>query len=391
MKILQLCAKPPRPLVDGGCIAMNAITVGLTSTGHEVHTIAIKTDKHPGDEKKAAELRREIASYEEVYVDTRLKPIGALVSLVHGQSYNIARFESEALKQAIRSKAEEEDFDIVILESLFMMPNLSTIRKYSNAKVVLRAHNVEHKIWEGIAEDENSGLRGWYLNVLAKQLKAYEIEHLNNVDAIIPITDEDKAVFKDLGSIKPMFVSPYGMEFKDSNTQPKVDHVVHFGSMDWKPNQDGVRWLMNEVWPKVRKEKPDVKLLIAGRHIPSNFESKLAEGIEVIGEVHDAWEFLQRPAIITIPIHSGSGMRIKGIEGMAAGRPLVSTSLGAAGLGITHAKTGYIANTSEEFASAIITLLNDEGNVGNDGSHYIRKKFSLLSISEQLSTFLTSL
>ena len=98
MKILQLCAKPPRPLVDGSCIAMNAITVGLTSTGHEVHTIAIKTDKHPGDEKKAAELRREIASYEEVYVDTRLKLL-VLVSLVNGQSYNIARFESEALSK----------------------------------------------------------------------------------------------------------------------------------------------------------------------------------------------------------------------------------------------------------------------------------------------------
>ena len=101
------------------------------------------------------------------------------------------------------------------------------------------------KIWEGIADDENSGLRGWYLNVLAKQLKAYEIEHLNNVDAIIPITDEDKAVFKDFGSIKPMFVSPYGMEFKDSNTQPKVDHVVHFGSMDLETKS---RWgkMVNE-------------------------------------------------------------------------------------------------------------------------------------------------
>lgn len=391
MKILQLCAKPPRPLVDGGCIAMNAISVGLTSLGHEVHTIAIKTDKHPGSKELAEKLRDEIASYEEVYVDTRVKPFGALYSLLSGTSYNVSRFESDAVKDAIASKSAKEEFDYVILESLFMMPYLKTIRECSNSKVILRAHNVEHRIWEGIAEAAKGGLKGWYLKVLAGQIKEYEVKHLNEVDAILPITQEDEELFKVLGAAIPMSVTPFGMEFKDSTEQPKADHVIHFGSMDWKPNQDGARWLMDEVWPLVRKEKPNARLVLAGRHMPEDFRSDLNSRIEVIGEVDDAWEFLQRPAIMTIPIHSGSGMRIKAIEGMSAGRPLVSTTIGAAGLGVTHGVNVLIADTASEFAKAIIQLLENESNIGRDGNQYVRKRFSLHYINNHLSVFLDTI
>jgi len=391
MKILQLCAKPPRPLVDGGCIAMNAMSVGLASLGHEIHTIAIKTDKHPGSKELAEMLRDEIASYEEVYVDTRVKTFGALVSLISGTSYNISRFESDEVKAAIASKFANEKFDYVILESLFMMPYLKTIRKISKSKVILRAHNVEHRIWEGLTEDAKGGLKGWYLKVLTGQMKEYEVSHLNEVDAILPIAQEDEELFREFGAEIPMSVTPFGMEFKDSIEQPKVDHVIHFGSMDWKPNQDGVRWLVDEVWPIVRKEKSNARLVLAGRHMPVELKSDHSTGIEVIGEIDDAWEFLQRPAIMTIPVHSGSGMRIKAIEGMSAGRPLVSTTIGAAGLGVTHGVNALIADTASEFAEAIIQLLDTDNNIGSDGNQYVRNRFSFHYINNHLSDFLDTI
>lgn len=390
LKILQLCAKPPRPLLDGGCIAMNAMTVGLKMSGHEVHTIAITTDKHPGSPTSSAELKRELASYQECYVDTAVKPLGALINLLKGTSYNISRFEDEGVKDAIREVLSGHSFDVVLLESLFMLPYLKVIRENSNAKAVLRAHNVEHQIWEGVAEDAGGGLKGWYLQALARQLKDYEVKHLNDVDAILPITEEDREVFRKLGANVEMHVVPFSMEFKENTEQATVDHVFHFGSMDWKPNQDGVRWLLDEVWPRVREENDSVTLVLAGRHIPSEFKSNPDLGIDVVGEVDDAWEFLQRPGIMTIPVRSGSGMRIKAIEGMAAGRPLVSTTLGAMGVGVVSGENAMIADSAEEFSNSILRILEKEGDLGKKGSEFVRNQFSIEIISRNLSSFLNN-
>ena len=397
MKALQICPKPPRPSVDGGCLAMDAITTGLLDAGCDLKVLVTSTHKHP---VKLDDLRDDYVKsvgFTSFNIDTRIKPLSALKHLITGVSYNISRFHSTELDSEIEKLITENDYDFIILESLYTASYIDTIRKASKAKIILRAHNVEHQIWEGLASKTRVGLKKWYLRRLSKQLRAFEIQHINEVDAIIPITEEDAETFKRLGATVPVNVSSFGLDFSEDGgvtETPEYDHVFHFGSMDWEPNVHGVRWLVDEVWPIVRKEIPKAELVLAGRNMPPEFFSNSSVGVSVIGEVADASEFLKRSGIMTIPLHSGSGMRIKAVEGMAAGKPTVSTHLGVCGLGLTEGKHALIADDAGGFASNIIELLENgevAQNISESGKKHIREHFSNKKIIKRLIEFLGQL
>ena len=168
--------------------------------------------------------------------------------------------------------------------------------------------------------------------------------------------------------------------------------------MDWEPNIEATRWLLKEVWPLVIDKLPKARLVLAGRNMPDEFyrveKSGVISGLEVRGEVESAEEFLKRPGILTVPIQSGSGMRIKAVEGMACGKPCVGTSLGLQGLELIDGENSMIANTPEAFANSLILLLNNENlarKIAFNGATHVREKFSNENIIKELSKFLENL
>ena len=396
MRILQLCPKPPRPSLDGGCLAMDAITRGFVGQGHNVKTLVVSTEKHP--------FRIEVLDYEyikstaieAISIDTKLNPTDALKSMVQGKSYHIARFYSNNFIHKLEEILSNSQFDLIFVESLFLSSYAPILRAHSNAKIILRAHNVEHLIWEGLAKEAQKGLKKWYLYKLAAQLKKYESTKVNDFDALITITDLDADTFRNLGATLPIHTAPFGMDFSSSaeSSTKEVNHVFHFGSMDWNPNIRGVDWLTKEVWPLVRKSISDAKLILAGRNMPDKFRSEPDKGIEVLGEIKSASEFFKRSGIMTIPIHSGSGMRVKAIEGMSAGLPTVSTTIGVCGLDLAHGKHALIADSAQEFSDAIIHLLRDKelaNKIAVSGKNHIQKKFSNSLIISELTEFLDTI
>ena len=147
MKILQLCHKPPFPPVDGGAIAMNNITQGLLALGHQVKVLTVETAKHPIDPNLSSDYKL-LTEFDSVFIDTSIKKKDALINLFQDRSYNIQRFVSEELNEKLNNLLEEKSFDLVILEGLFVAPYYKVIRKQHKGKIILRAHNVEFKIWE---------------------------------------------------------------------------------------------------------------------------------------------------------------------------------------------------------------------------------------------------
>ena len=293
MKVLQLCNKPPYPSVDGGTMAMDSITSGLLCEGCEVKVLTVETDKHP--------VRRELipAEYlkqtglESVYIDLRVKPLPAIFAMLCGESYHVKRYVSEAFAAKLREILEKETFDIVHVESIFLTPYVPLIRKYSDAKIILRAHNVEHLIWRQVAQSCTNSLKRWYLKHLSLTLRAYELEHLNDYDGVVCITKNDAEVFRQAGCRKPVVSIPFGV---DSGEVPSVevepDSLFHIGAMDWLPNQESIRWLLEEVWPVVHREVPQAKLYLAGCKMPAQWMNATIEGVSVIGEVPDAMYFI---------------------------------------------------------------------------------------------------
>ncbi|MBR6441524.1 MAG: glycosyltransferase, partial [Bacteroidales bacterium] len=286
MKVLQLCNKPPYPPVDGGTMAMDSITQGLLQEGCEVRVLAVETDKHPVLTELIPDTYREATHFESVYIDLGVKLLPAGVAMLCGESYHVKRYVSSAFAAKLKELLQQERFDVVHVESLFLTPYVPLIRKYSEAKVILRAHNVEHLIWQRVAASMPHGLKRWYMKHLALTLRAYELEHLNDYDGVVCITRNDADYFKANGCRRPVTVVPFGVEIGQwsvSSVQCPVA-LYHIGAMDWIPNREGVEWLLEKVWPVVHREVPQARLYLAGRKMPERWMQASLEGVTVVGE-----------------------------------------------------------------------------------------------------------
>ena len=391
MKVLQLCNKPPYPPVDGGTMAMNSITQGLLSRDCEVKVLTVKTDKHPLQEERIGANYRRQTGIEAVYVDLSVKPLPALGAMLCGESYHVKRYINAEFAAKLRQILEAEEFDVVHVESIFLTPYVPLVRKHSKAKVVLRAHNVEHLIWKRVAQSCTNPFKRWYLKHLSLTLRVYELEHLNDYDGIVCITRNDAECFKNNGCRKPVTVIPFGVEPEEMpHVEPEPDSLFHIGAMDWLPNQESIAWLLEEVWPVVHREVPRAKLYLAGRKMPERWMQARIEGVSVVGEVPDAMYFIGSKKINVVPLLSGSGIRVKIIEAMSAGKTVVTTSVGAQGIDYTDGENLLIANTPEEFARQIKRCLDDDGfcnRVGAAAARLIAEQYNEGKLADRLIDF----
>lgn len=361
MKILQLCNKPPLPAIDGGCLAMHALTQGFLEQGHEVTIISIVTDKHPFREDQIDKSYLRKTRFTPVYVDTRLNIVDAFSNLVTQDSYNISRFFSPDFDIKLRELLQKEKFDIIQFESLFMTPYLATARRYNKAKMVLRSHNLEYLIWKRLADGSKNIARKFYLNHLAKKLEQFELKMIPQMDGVVTISADDYKRYTDLTDDKNKLLNiPFGInlsEYELSEGQGEIS-LFHLGSLSWVPNLEGVTWFLEEVWKKIQPDFPLLKFYLAGRNIPHDFRQAEYQNVKIVGEVEDAKKFISSKAIMLVPILSAGGMRVKIIEGMALGKTILSTTLGAEGIDFQKDKDILIADTAEEFKRQLNTILN---------------------------------
>ena len=361
MKVLQICHKPPYPHIDGGCIAIKNISQGLIDKFDEIKILTISTQKHPFKEKEFPERFIEKSKIEHVFVDTKLNIVDAFSNLVTYDSYNISRFFSPDFNALLIKSLKAESYDLVILESLFTTPYIQTVRAYSSAKIVLRSHNLEHIIWKRLAYETHNPAKKIYLNLLSNQLKKYELNVINEVDGIACISVEDEKKYKSLDYHKPIICTPFGLNINEYVPAEKKHQgeikFFHLGAMDWKPNLEGVSWLVENVWPKIRKEIPNAELHLAGKNMPNWFLGEKFEGIVNHKEVENAIEFMNKMDIMLVPLFSAGGIRVKIIEGMALSKPIISTSIGAEG--IEHNDKIKIANNEDQFIIHAKSLVND--------------------------------
>lgn len=360
MKILQLCIKPPFPPVDGGTMAMNGITQGLLEAGCEVRVLSVCSDKHPVLRNQMTDEYVERTHFEAVRLDLTPHPVDAFVALLCGESYHVTRFVSKKFESRLVEILCEERFDVVHLESVFLTPYVEVIRKHSDAKIVMRAHNVEHQIWQRIAKREGNPLKRWYLKRLALTLAYYEREHAGDYDGVVCITEQDGRFFGQ-NTRKPVEAIPFGVLCPEpiENVEAEPMSLFHIGSMDWMPNEEGVRWFLKEVWPRLHEELPGVKLYLAGRKMPADLMEMKMDGVRVVGEVEDAAYFIASKQINVVPLLSGSGIRVKIIESMSLGKPVVSTTIGAQGIRCVDGKNILVADSPEEFVAQVRRCVED--------------------------------
>ncbi|MBS1570360.1 MAG: glycosyltransferase [Bacteroidetes bacterium] len=392
MRILQLCNKPPYPPIDGGAKAMYNITQGLLDAGHQVKVLCISTQKHPLKVATVPDSFRERTRIEGVFVDTSLNVVDAFTDLVTADNYNISRFFSPDMDIRLIQLLSQEQFDVIHLESLFVTPYIPTLRRYSKARIVLRAHNLEHVIQERIAQGERNIIKKPYRKFLAKQLRNYEREMINRVDGVAAITGADAREMASHGSKTPIATIPFGVDPAEYEAAypPGAPVFFHLGSMDWLPNEDGIRWLLRTVWPRIIRDHPQAKLHLAGNRMPKDMIRAKLPGTTVVGRVPDAKRYIAQRHVMVVPLFSAGGMRVKIIEGMAMGRCIISTSMGAEGIDYRRGENILIADTAAEFTERMEQLLAEPrlaNQIGAKAAELVRKRHNNAAIMQDLTAF----
>ena len=304
MKVFFICNKSPYPHREGGPIAMNRLIEGMLRRGHQVKVLAINSDKyHVNIEDVPPEYRKK-TNLELHYIDLTVKPVDALFNLFTSKSYHVQRFISASFRRRIAEILREEDFDIIQFETLYIAPYIDTIRSITSAPIILRAHNIEHKIWQRVRDITRNPFKKLYLNHLAKTLENYETGILPDFDGIVPITRKDANYFEKYNA--HVIDVPFGI-YPDEYTVSapsrwEYPSLFHIGSMNWMPNEEGIRWFLERVWPVIHLNHPNVPLYLAGRHMPPWLTNLNRDGVHVLGEVDSAADFIGEKGVMIVAL-----------------------------------------------------------------------------------------
>jgi len=394
MKILQVTNKVPYPTKDGGAIACMNLTKGFAHLGHDVTVLSMNTLKHHVTLDEIPETIKDIAKFVLVDVPARIRVFSALINFIFtSKPYNAVRFINKGFGKALEKLLDENTFDIIQLEGLYVCPYIPLIRKKSKAMVVYRSHNIEYEIWERTAQ-MSSGLWKLYLKNLSKRIKRFEITLLNSYDLLVPITERDGELLDQMGNTKEKHISQTGIDSSVLIPNSKnLEHpsLFHIGSLEWAPNQEGLVWFIEKCWPEIHEKFPALKFYIAGRNAPLWLRNKFkVPNVVFEGEVADAYHFINSKSIMVVPLFSGSGMRIKIIEGMALGKSIVTTPIGAEGIGISANENIVITNDAAGFVNKVSQLVEDHDfyeKIGRNAIEFILEKFDNLAAAGKLIEF----
>jgi glycosyltransferase involved in cell wall biosynthesis len=238
-----------------------------------------------------------------------------------------------------------------------------------NIPSVLFQHNVESEIWRRHAETAVNPAKKMLYRMEFRKMLRYEQSRVRKFQHVIAVSDNDRSLMMKWVDADRITVVPTGVDLAQyapgpeaSKTDAQLAPLITFiGAMDWEPNVDGVEYFCSEIWPAIKAEVPEARFRIVGRNPVRRVEKWASESIEVTGRVPSVIEHLRESAVVIVPLRIGGGTRLKIYEAMAAGKAVVSTTVGAEGLDVHHGRDIILADDARAFSQAVIMLLRDRG------------------------------
>lgn len=390
MKTLILSNRVPFPPNSGYPIVVYNTIKGLLKLGVEITLFSINTNKHRVDVDDIYDPVFEQIRFHSFDLDTEVNLWGAFFNIFSNESYNVSRFYDDDAAKMLENILHENEFDIIQFEGLFVVPYLEVVKNNSKAKLIYRAHNIVFDVWERLANSERFTPRRRYLQFLARRLKVYETEQINRFHQIFAISEPDRQSILHFGCETCLDVFPVALDFEKYVIDPKKTSfptLFHLGAMDWRPNKEGLEWFIDEIWPDIEKLNSELRFYIAGKAMQQHFYDYDSDNLVVEGEVFDAVEFMNSKAIMIVPLLSGSGMRVKIIEGMAMKKCVIATTYAAEGLNYENGKDILIADTPDEFYRCIlqcVTHPNRWREIGENARRTVERDHNLSVISERM-------
>jgi glycosyltransferase involved in cell wall biosynthesis len=272
--------------------------------------------------------------------------------------------------------AAGDSYDVAVIEHFWCASYAEVLRPVSR-RLILDLHNIESSLARTVAECET-----WPQTVMHRRFAScyerLEKEWLPRFDAVLTTSEKEAAWVRACGA--DAVVYPNTIALRPAPQVTREDAVIFTGNLEYHPNVSAVRWFAREIWPVIRAARPDVEWRVVGKN-PSAVARQLrgVGGAVLVGEVDDALLELARAKVAVIPLLSGSGTRFKILEAWCARTPVVSTSLGAEGLEGVAGRDYVAAESAGEFASAVLRLLNDDGErsrLGNCGRAVLEQRYT---------------
>jgi len=278
--------------------------------------------------------------------------------LRHQAPYAVSRFVSNRVQKQIRKWYNENAFDVAVCDFLDAAVNFPQRLSIPTA---LFQHNVECEIWRRHAQTESHPVKRQMYGLEFRKMLRYERDAVRNFDRVIAVSEHDRTLMSRWVDAGRITVVPTGVDlsqFHPSSTRKDEKPLVAFvGAMDWEPNIDGAEYFCSEIWPKIRARVPNAIFRLVGRNPDRRVQRLASESVEITGRVPSVVEHLWEAAAVVVPLRIGGGTRLKIYEAMAAGRAVVSTTVGAEGLDVQHGEDIVLADDANAFADAVVQIL----------------------------------
>lgn len=361
MRVLLLTQVVPFPPDSGPKIKTYNVLRYLAQR-HEVHLASFVRSSE--EQANAEGLREHCASITTVPL-RRSRPRDAAylaTSLITGRPFLVERDDAAAMRQAVQTLVRQHSFDAVHADQLTMAQFAVDLPVPLR---VLDEHNAVWTIVRRAASHERWGPSRVLAELEWRKLREYEGEICRRFDLVTVVSGEDYAALAEAArAVFPAEVIPIAVDVQELRFAPRTSearHVVSVATMFYPPNVEGVHWFATEVFPLIRRQLPDVLFYIVGNRPPGKI-TRLAgpvTGIVVTGYVADLEPILRQSAVMVVPLHSGSGMRVKILEAFARGLPVVSTTVGVEGTRALDQMHLLVADKPDEFAQAVVRVLSE--------------------------------
>lgn len=395
MKILWTKTDFLHPTNRGGQIR----TLEMIRRLHQRHTVHYICFDDPAQEegpRRAGEYSSAWFTVPHVVPEKSLASPAFLAQLAKGlvsdNPVAVDRWISGAMKEKIAELDRKEKYDAIVCDFLFPAPNIPEL-----SRSVLFQHNVEALIWKRHADHASGFAKKKFFQLQADRMERFESRVCREVKRVIAVSEADARMMRERYGVTACEAVPTGVDI-DYFRPPaagagnaKAD-VVFVGSMDWMPNQDGMRWFMSEIWPLILAQRPKTTLAIVGRQPTSEIQAMASGSVQVTGTVPDVRPWFWGSLVSIVPLRIGGGTRLKIYEAMAAKVPVVSTSVGAEGLEIKHGSNIAIADSPAEFAARCLELLdsqNARAGMADRAWQMVADKYSWDSVTAQFERMLT--
>ncbi|MCS6981346.1 MAG: glycosyltransferase family 4 protein [Flavobacteriales bacterium] len=397
MKLAVLLNKFPFNIHDGGALVSKGLARAVLDCYPNSLILVPHTFKHPFNYDHIPPHWHP-QQWKAVECHTRVTLKGFISAIMEGRAYHLIRYQRSPAVSHLVTLVKNYGPQTIILDGMAGLAFLPIIRKaFPDMPIIYHAHNVEWKVWQTLChQTKGQPVRRGALEVLYRLLRREEINTLPLATVVTGVSPVDVQYFSGISGVKTVSFLPAALWDKTPDPVPwpadeNTLKLYHVGSMDWQPTRQGIELFLDRYWPYLRKKFPEIELHLAGNHMPDTLHKRKLPGLFVHGFVDSVADFIRDKHICIVPVFAGSGIKVKVIEALALGRPVITTPLGAEGLPLIPDVHVLLASSPEEFEKQLAYLQSQRNlavEIAQKGHQVIAKTYHLANTCQKLREIL---